>query len=64
MFHNKTTGDRLLATEGISMKLTDMKIGVRLGAGFGMVLLLMAVLVGTGLLRLDKIGGLSESIIE
>ena len=46
------------------MKLTDMKIGVRLGAGFGMVLLLMAVLVGTGLLRLDKIGGLSESIIE
>ena len=46
------------------MKLTDMKIGVRLGAGFGVVLLLMAVLVGTGLLRLDKIGGLSESIIE
>ena len=25
-------------------KLTDMKIGVRLGAGFGVVLLLMAVL--------------------
>ncbi|QKY08479.1 methyl-accepting chemotaxis protein [Janthinobacterium lividum] len=46
------------------MKLTDMKIGVRLGAGFGVVLLLMAVLVGTGLFRLDKIGALSEAIIE
>eukprot|EP01133_Synstelium_polycarpum_P009867 gene9867-11530_t len=46
------------------MKLTDMKIGARLGAGFGVVLLLMAVLVGTGLFRLDKIGALSDSIIE
>jgi len=46
------------------MKLTDMKIGARLGAGFGVVLLLMVVLVLTGLLRLDKIGGLSESIIK
>ena len=46
------------------MKLTDMKIGTRLGAGFGVVLLLMAVLVGTGLLRLDKIGALSDAIIE
>ena len=46
------------------MKLTDMKIGVRLGAGFGVVLLLMAVLVLTGLLRLDKIGALSDAIIE
>lgn len=46
------------------MKLTDMKIGVRPGAGFGVVLLLMAVLVGTGLFRLDKIGALSEAIIE
>ena len=46
------------------MKLTDMKIGTRLGAGFGVVLLLMTVLVGTGLLRLDKIGGLSEAIIK
>ena len=46
------------------MKLTDMKIGARLGAGFGVVLLLMAVLVGTGLFRLDKIGALSDAIIE
>ncbi len=46
------------------MKSTNMKIGARLGAGFGVVLLLMAVLVGTGMLRLEKIGGLSESIIE
>ena len=46
------------------MKLTDMKIGARLGAGFGMVLLLMVVLIATGLLRLDKIGGLSEAIIQ
>ena len=46
------------------MKLTDMKIGERLGAGFGVVLLLMAVLVLTGLLRLDKIGALSDAIIE
>ncbi|MGK5077031.1 methyl-accepting chemotaxis protein [Janthinobacterium sp. HLX7-2] len=46
------------------MKLTDMKIGARLGAAFGVVLLLMAVLVGTGLLRLDKIGAISDSIIE
>ena len=46
------------------MKLTDMKIGARLGAGFGMVLLLMVVLIATGLLRLDKIGALSESIIQ
>ncbi|MGK5023700.1 MCP four helix bundle domain-containing protein [Janthinobacterium sp. RB2R34] len=46
------------------MKLTDMKIGVRLGAGFGMVSLLMVVLIATALLRLDKIGGLSESIIH
>ena len=40
------------------MKLANLNIGSRLGLGFGVVLLLMAVLIGIGLQRLGKIGDL------
>ncbi|UUZ46858.1 hypothetical protein LP420_24215 [Massilia sp. B-10] len=37
------------------MKLTNLKIGVRLGLGFGVVLTLLALLVGLGLHKLDVV---------
>jgi methyl-accepting chemotaxis protein len=45
------------------MSLTDMKIGVRLGLGFGLVLLLLATLIAVGLVRLASIGDINERII-
>lgn len=46
------------------MKLGNMKIGVRLGAGFGIVLLLMIALIGFGLARFDSINRISRKMIE
>ncbi|MGF6902618.1 methyl-accepting chemotaxis protein [Paraburkholderia sp. GAS348] len=46
------------------MTLANLKIGVRLGAGFGLVLLLMVVLIVTGLIRLAHIGEINDDIIH
>jgi methyl-accepting chemotaxis protein len=41
------------------MNTANLRIGTRLAAGFGVLLLLMAALIGFGLLRLDAIGALN-----
>jgi methyl-accepting chemotaxis protein len=46
------------------MNIANMKIGARLGAAFGLVLLLMAVLVAIGVGRLTSIGAINDRIIE
>ncbi|MYN09712.1 methyl-accepting chemotaxis protein [Pseudoduganella aquatica] len=46
------------------MKLANLNIGARLGLGFGMVLLLMAVLIGIGLQRLAQIGDLNATMVD
>ncbi|MFD1561523.1 methyl-accepting chemotaxis protein [Paraburkholderia silviterrae] len=46
------------------MTLANLKIGVRLAAGFGLVLLLMALLVVAGLIRLAHIGEINHEIIH
>ncbi len=46
------------------MNLTNMKIGTRLGTGFGVVLLLMTTLIIIGLLRLSDISDITSRIIE
>ena len=37
------------------MKVSDMKIGVRLGCAFGVVLVLMAAMIAVGIWELSKI---------
>jgi methyl-accepting chemotaxis protein len=46
------------------MNFSNLKIGARLGLAFGAVLLLMAVLIGTGLQRLGSISSLNRTIID
>lgn len=46
------------------MKFSNLKIGQRLGAGFGLVLLLMAVLVAVALTRLTSINTSSDELIS
>jgi methyl-accepting chemotaxis protein len=46
------------------MSLTNLKIGARLGVGFGLVMTLMVVLIAVGLLRLASIGRIDERIID
>jgi methyl-accepting chemotaxis protein len=46
------------------MKLANLKIGTRLGLGFGVVLLLMAALIGIGLQRLWQIGELNATMVD
>ncbi|VXB58212.1 Methyl-accepting chemotaxis protein I [Burkholderia sp. 8Y] len=46
------------------MNVANMKVGVRIGAGFGFVLMLLAVLATTGLIRLNSIGNNSRQLIE
>ena len=46
------------------MNFANMKIGTRLGLGFGLVLLLMVSLIVVGLLRLANIGKTSSKMIE
>jgi methyl-accepting chemotaxis protein len=45
-------------------KISDMKIGARLGMSFGFVLMLMAVLVVIGLIRFSAIEEIDSRIIE
>ncbi|HEX8613740.1 MAG TPA: methyl-accepting chemotaxis protein [Telluria sp.] len=46
------------------MKLANLKIGVRLGAGFGLVLLLMATLIATGITLLNSAGASTRRMVE
>jgi methyl-accepting chemotaxis protein len=46
------------------MSLKNMKIGARLGLGFAAMLLLMAVIAGTGLLHLASVGKATDEMIE
>lgn len=46
------------------IKLKDTKIGTRLGIGFGLVLVLLALLIGMSLLRLDNIERANRETVE
>jgi methyl-accepting chemotaxis protein len=45
------------------MKLMNMKISVRLGPGFGVVMLLMVILIVVGLVRLSSIADIEDKIL-
>jgi methyl-accepting chemotaxis protein len=45
------------------MSLKDLKIGTRLGLGFAVMLLLMALIAGTGVLRLAKVGAATHDMV-
>ena len=46
------------------MKISNLKIGVRLGGGFGLVLLLMMVMAAAGIWRLQEVGRLTEQMVS
>ncbi|CAM2142012.1 methyl-accepting chemotaxis protein I, serine sensor receptor [Pararobbsia alpina] len=46
------------------MNAENMKIGTRLGLGFGLVMLLMVVLIGAGLSRFSRIGDMNAQLID
>ena len=46
------------------MRIANMKIGTRLGAGFGLILLLVAVMGIIGIMRLENINGASRHLVD
>ncbi len=46
------------------MKFANMKIGVRLGLGFGVVLALMLAMAGAGVLKMSQLNGGLEGIVN
>jgi methyl-accepting chemotaxis protein len=46
------------------MKFTNLHIGARLGLGFGFVLLLMTLLTGIGIWRLQKVGSMADTMVN
>ncbi|NHZ80318.1 hypothetical protein F2P44_13700 [Massilia sp. CCM 8695] len=46
------------------MKIANLKIGVRLGAGFGLLLLLMGTLVATGITLLNSAGKSTAHMVD
>ncbi|QFZ87244.1 HAMP domain-containing protein [Variovorax paradoxus] len=46
------------------MSLKDLKIGTRLGLGFAALLLLMAFIAGTGVLRLTNVGQATDEMVQ
>lgn len=46
------------------MRIANMKIGTRLGAGFGLILLLVAVMGIIGVMRLENINGASRHLVD
>ena len=46
------------------MRIANMKIGTRLGAGFGLILLLVAAIGVTGVMRLENINGASRNLVD
>ncbi|SEA41463.1 methyl-accepting chemotaxis protein [Variovorax sp. YR216] len=45
------------------MRLKDLKIGTRLAIGFGAMLVLMALIAGTGMHRLSNVGNATEEMV-
>ena len=46
------------------MRIANMKIGTRLGAGFGLILLLVAAMGATGIMRLENINNASRNLVD
>ena len=46
------------------MRIANMKIGVRLGLGFGLILLLVAAMGATGIMRLENINDASRNLVD
>jgi len=46
------------------MNLKDMKIGLRLGLGFGSILILTVILVALGLFNIQKVQGLLFRVVN
>jgi methyl-accepting chemotaxis protein len=46
------------------MRVSNLKIGFRLGGGFGLVLLLMSVLIGVAVVRLSAIGDDTSRMVQ
>ena len=46
------------------MSIANMKIGLRLGVAFGLILILMVVVIVSGLVRFASIGETSSKMIE
>lgn len=46
------------------MRIANMKIGVRLGLGFGLILLLVAAMGATGIMRLQNINDASRHLVD
>ncbi|ABE50421.1 methyl-accepting chemotaxis protein [Methylobacillus flagellatus] len=46
------------------MKFSDLRIGVRLGAGFAVILLLMMIMVAFGLAQLANVGSTAKQVVE
>ncbi|MBX9798697.1 MAG: MCP four helix bundle domain-containing protein [Burkholderiaceae bacterium] len=46
------------------MRFANMKIGVRLGLGFGLILLLVAAMGATGIMRLENINDASRNLVD
>ncbi|MFJ7565762.1 methyl-accepting chemotaxis protein [Herminiimonas sp. NPDC097707] len=46
------------------MRIANMKIGTRLGLGFGLILLLVAAMGATGIMRLENINGASRHLVD
>ena len=46
------------------MRIANMKIGTRLGAGFGLILLLVAAMGATGIMRLENINNASRHLVD
>ena len=46
------------------MRIANMKIGTRLGAGFGLILLLVAAMGLTGVMRLENINDASRDMVD
>ncbi|MDO8305332.1 MCP four helix bundle domain-containing protein, partial [Herminiimonas sp.] len=46
------------------MRIANMKIGTRLGMGFGLVILLVAAMGATGIMRLNNINDASRDMVD
>jgi methyl-accepting chemotaxis protein len=46
------------------MKISNLKIGVRLGGGFGLMLVLMMAMAAAGIWRLQEVGRLTEKMVS
>ncbi len=46
------------------MNIANLKIGTRLGAGFAVVLALLAVIAVTGIARLQAVGGMTDFMVQ